>query len=197
MGKYEENLISNSIPLMEVDDEEFDFDSIEINADILDLVDCFGTDEFKGIYENLSNEIKSLDLEKKRILCNKLMNKIFELYEFEFIPELTFDNEANMDDFLNFCKFLDYNYIRELSLIVEDFDLFLFKKDLDLFLEKYSDEIISKIDFLIDNDKFSELISEFFRTNNKDNIIIFLKPRLQKDKMIIILKTMEGDVENG
>ena len=116
-----------------------------------------------------------------------------ELYEFEFIPELDFDSDLMCESFLKFIAFLQFNYIKEISLIITDMDFRLMKRDLDLFLEKYSDEIISKIDFLVDNHKFSMLISKFFRTNNKDNIIKFLKPRLQKDKMIIILETMKGE----
>ena len=62
MGKYEQNLIANAIPLMEVDDEEFDLDSAEVNSDIIDLVDTFGNEEFKEIYQNLYDVLFLLTL---------------------------------------------------------------------------------------------------------------------------------------
>ena len=198
MGNYEENLIGNAIPLMEVDDDEQGLDSnlifrSEIQADITDIVDHIGQENFREIYENLYNEIMSLDIEQKIDLCQRLNDKIFEVYDFEFFPSLDFNTENEINEFLDFIKFLEYNYIKELALIIEGMNIVLLKKNTELFLEDYSDQIISKIDFLIDGNKFSELISEFFRTNNKDNIIQFIRSKFEKDKMIIILKTMEGE----
>jgi hypothetical protein len=45
-------------------------------------------------------------------------------------------------------------------------------------------------------EKFFGLISNFFRTNTKNGIIDFMKSRFERDKMIIILKTMEGEITN-
>lgn len=196
MSNYKQDLIGNSIQLMEVDDEEFDYDSITIKSDINDLVNNFGKEDFKDIFLNLNNEINMMNFENKRELCRKLTEKVYEVYNFEFPKKLDFDNERDVDNFLKFIKFLEFDYINEISLIITNLNIDLLKKDISLFLKQNLDNIISKIDFLINSNTFSMLISEFFRTNNKNNIINFLKSKFEKDKMIIILKMMEGEILN-
>jgi hypothetical protein len=197
MGNYEKNLIGLSIPLMEVDDEESSLNSemiynAEKNADIEDIIENFGKEEFKEIYLNSYNEIKSLDLESRRYLCQKLLEKTYELYSFEFTPKLEFSNDEEIDEFLKFIEYLEFDYIDFLSKIFKGFDLNLLKKDPDTFLNTYIDEIILRSL----EESFSLLISNFFRTNNKYNIIEFLKSKIEKDKMLLILRIMERGIEN-
>jgi len=66
MDQYLKNLVGNSMHLMETDDED-DIENPEEIADIIDVVDNFGTPEFKFIYYNLYNEIQSLDFDKNYV----------------------------------------------------------------------------------------------------------------------------------
>jgi hypothetical protein len=77
----------------------------ELNADLTTIINYFGTEEFKGLYLNLYNEIRSFELEKQRELCEKLIIKISENYNFEFFPQLTFDNKNDTEEFLNLLNF--------------------------------------------------------------------------------------------
>ena len=202
MSKYEETLIGDSIPLMEVDDDEdsnLNYDMIsdaEINADFVDILDNFGKEDFKEIFLNLYNEVKSLEIEKQRFLCEKLVDKIYEVYEFDFSPLLTFDNEDDVDKFLKFIEFIEFDYIDFLAKIVIGLDLNQLKKDLYLFLVLNWDKIYDSILQFPHDELKSELISIFFRTYNREATYEFIKSRLEKDKMLVILKTMEGEFKN-
>ena len=87
MSQYEEILIGRSIPLDQVDDDESNLDDLipiaEIDADFSDIINNIGTEEFKFIFLNLFDEIMNLSFEKKRELCQKLTDKVFEVYNFE------------------------------------------------------------------------------------------------------------------
>jgi histidyl-tRNA synthetase len=202
MSSYEKTLIGDSIPLMEVDDEEdsnLTYEMIsdaEINADFVDIVDNFGKEEFKEIFLNLYDEIESLEVEKQRYLCEKLIDKIYEIYEFEFSPMLTFDNEEDIDDFLKFIEFIEFDYIDFLAKIVTGLDLDQLKKDLNLFLVLNWNKIYDSILKFPEIELNSELISIFFRTYNREGTFEFIKSRLEKDKMLVILKSMEGESNN-
>jgi hypothetical protein len=200
MGNYEKNLIGSAIPLMEVDDEESTLDSelifnSEVNADLTELLDNIGKEEFQAIYQNLYNEIRALSIESKILFCEKLADKIYEVYDFEFYPKLDFNNENDVNNFLNFVEFLEFNYVSQLALIISGLDMNKLRRNFDLFFEEYEEQIMSKIIFL-ENEKFSGLISDFFRTNNRNGIIEFMKSRFERNKMMIILKTMEGENVN-
>lgn len=195
MGKYEENLIANSMHLLEVDDEEdLTISESENNADIVDIVDHFGTDEFKYLYLNLYDEIYNLDYEKKKIFCQKLELKITEYYNFEFTPFISFESNSTIENFLKFVEFLEFEYIDFIAKIISGLNFNLLKKDINQFIDENWTNIESKINFLVETKKISELISNFFRTNNKEGMIEFVKSKLEKDKMLIILKSMEGEL---
>lgn len=200
MSSYEKILIGNSIPLEEVDDEEGDLDYLipkaEIDADFSIILNSFGNDEFKFIFMNLYDQIKSFSFEKQRELCEKLNDKVFEIYEFEFVPSLKFDNENIIDNFLKFIEFLEYDYIGIIGKIVSGLDMNLLKNNVDKFLENNFEKMNQKIIFLVENKMINEIISNFLRTNNRERLLTFFKNRIEKDKMLIILETLEGELKN-
>ena len=196
MADYEKILIGESIPLDEVDDEESNLEYMipeaEIAADFATIINYFGTEEFKGLYLNLHNEIRSLDLEKQRELCEKLVNKISDIFTFDFFPQLTFDNENDIEDFLKFIEFIEFDYIDFLSEIIGGLDLTLLKKDMNSFLTLNWEELSSRINSYQKN----EIISKFLRTNNKEGLYEFIRSRLEKDKMLAILNSLEREMKN-
>jgi hypothetical protein len=194
MSDYEKILIGESIPLEEVDDEESNLDDMipeaELNADLTTIIKFFGTEEFKGLYLNLYNVIRSFELEKQRELCEKLISKISELYDFEFYPMLTFDNEDDIEIFLKFIEFLEYDHVDFLSEIISGLDLELLKKDLNKFLKLNWKQLSLRINLYQKN----EIISKFLRTNNKSGLYKFIRSRLEKDKMLVILNSLEREM---
>lgn len=196
MSDYEKILIGESIPLDEVDDEESNLDDLipqaEINSDFATIINYFGTEDFKPLYLNLYNEIRSLDLEKQRELCGKLIDKIFEKYDFNFFPQLTFDNEHETENFFKFIEFIEFDYIDFLSEIITDTDFNFLKKDVENFVITNWNILYKQI---ISYQK-NEIISKFLRTNNKKELQEFIISKLKKDKMLIILNSLERKVKN-
>lgn len=194
MSDYEKILIGESIPLDEVDDEESNLDdmiqSAELNADLTTIINYFGTEEFKGLYLNLYNEIRSFELENQRELCEKLISKISDNYDFEFYPMLTFDNENDTGEFFKFIEFLEYDYIDFLSEIISGLDLELLKKDINEFLTLNWNQLSLRINSYQTN----EIISKFLRTNIKSGLYEFIRSRLEKDKMLVILNSLEREM---
>lgn len=194
MSDYEKILIGESIPLDQVDDEESNLDYMipeaELNADLTTIINYFGTEEFKGLYLNLYNEIRSFELEKQRELCEKLIIKISENYNFEFFPQLTFDNKNDTEEFFKFIEFLEYDYVDFLSEIISGLDLELLKKDINEFLTLNWNQLVLKINSYQKN----EIISKFLRTNNKEGLYDFIRSRLEKDKMLVILNSLEREM---
>lgn len=195
MSNYEKDLIGSSIPLMETDTEPSLVNNsliynAETNADNNDVIENFGKEGFKEIYLNNSNEIQLMSIDNQRDLCEKLSEKIYEMYSFEFSPKLDFDNNGIITEFFKFIEFLEFDYIDVLSIILEGGDFDFLKKDPEGFINKYWVEINNKIE----KENFSELISKFLRTNNKDNIISFIISRIEKDKMLVILRILERGI---
>jgi hypothetical protein len=195
MDQYLKNLVGNSMHLMETDDED-DIENPEEIADITDIVDHLNKPDFKFIYYNLYNEIMFLDFDRKRELCQKLELKFSEIYDFEFTPKLTFDSDDDLNLFLKFIEFIEFDYIDFIAKIITGLDFDLLRKSIDQFLNNNFENIYEKINKQLKNEIDFKLISIFFRTNNKEGIREFISSVLSKDKMLIILKSMEGEFQN-
>jgi hypothetical protein len=202
MSSYEKMLIGDSTPLMEVDDEESSslndelITDAEINADFVDLVDHVGKEEFKEIFLNLYDELILIDIENQRYLCEQLLNKISEIYEFEFTPLITFDDETDIKIFFKFISFLEFDYIDFFAKVISGLELDILKKDVNLFLTMNWNTISNLLVTISEKEINSELISNFFRTYNREGTYEFMRSRLDKDKMLVILKVMEGELKN-
>lgn len=193
MSEYEKILIGESIPLDEVDDEsnlEDMIPSAELNADMSTIINYFGTEEFKGLYLNLYHEIRLYKIKDKRELCEKIIDKISDMYDFDFFPKLVFDDENDIENFLKFVEFLEYDYINFLSEIISGLDLELLKKDVNKFL----DLNWSQLSLRVNSYQKNEIISKFLRTNNKNGLYEFIRSRLEKDKMLVILNSLEREM---
>jgi hypothetical protein len=201
MSKYEDILTGTSVPLLEVDDEDTnpeynEISGAEVNADIVDIVDHLGTEDFQFLYLNLYTEIRTIPEEKQKELCTQLMDEFSKIYSFEFTPILTFDSSEDVEHFLKFIEFIEFDNIEFLSKLISGLNYDLLRKNTELFIESNWIQIEQKINNLTENGKNLELISNFFRTNNKNGIIDFLRTRLERNKMLVILKSMEGESNN-
>jgi hypothetical protein len=69
-------------------------------------------------------------------------------------------------------------------------DLELLKKDINEFLTLNWNQLVLKINSYQKN----EIISKFLRTNNKEGLYDFIRSRLEKDKMLVILNSLEREM---
>ena len=115
---------------------------------------------------------------------------ISENYNFEFFPQLTFDNKNDTEEFFKFIEFLEYDYVDFLSEIISGLDLELLKKDINELLTLNWNQLVLKINSYQKN----EIISKFLRTNNKEGLYDFIRSRLEKDKMLVILNSLEREM---
>lgn len=198
MPNYEEILTGTTVPALD-ENEPIGYDPIEeteINADIVDITDHLGTEDFQFLYLNLYHEIRLLDLERQKRLCEILLDEFTKIYSFEFTPQLFFESINDVENFLKFIEFIEFDYIDFLADIIKGLDLSLLKSNTETFLKQNWFKLDAKINNLIENEKISKLISIFLRTNNKKGILEFLQTRLDRSKMLVILKIMEGEFQN-
>ena len=198
--KYSKILVGTSIPLMEVDDEmEADLngeliDYAKKSADFLEIINRIGEEDFKEIYFNLKHNIISSSIEEQKNLCREILKKISEVYDYTPNEKLNFDNIIVIKEIYDFIEFLEFDYIDFMGLLFKSFDLQKLKKDHDTVVEDNSEKLMDKIDSILKITNYSLLINNFLRTNNRDNLISFIKEKLEKSKMMIILKIMEGEI---
>ncbi len=201
MYKDQENkiLLGNSIPIPEIDTDnelEDQIDSLHSYWFAI-ILNSINTNNFKQNYLCVINDIiNNCSFEEQKEFCNKILEKISEIYNFEF-PEIINFNNTLIKDFYYFLEFLEYNYDK----FILNIWIFLSIKNIKkLSIEEYckqnSDQIIKKIEEQIGSNFFNWFIITFLRTYNKDELMNWFLKSSQKIKTIIKLKFLKMKGEN-
>jgi hypothetical protein len=186
-------LAGSSLPLPEQDDP----DQLQLNNeasieyDGMELIDSIGTPEFKETYMLVINDIKNQEIINQRRLCLGILDKVKEVYEYEFLPFPDLDNQLQMNNVYDLIKFLNYDYIDFFKDIWLYLKTDLKKTDIKKFCETNKDKIIIELEDQLNSRDLSEMVSLFLRTYIKDNLIDWFIKSTVKQKMLIYLRIME------
>jgi hypothetical protein len=184
-------LISDSEPLPEMGGEIDGTDDLianaEMNSSFIDIILSIGTPEFQYIFNNLINDIKELDIKDQITLCIHIIDRIKEVYGFEFLEKIDLSSIEDVNNVYDFIKFLEYDNVDFLTYLFSGIIIDIRKEPVRMILDKNWSEIESKI--LSGN--FSRLIYLFLRTNNKEDLLDFLTSKATKNKTEITMNLLE------
>ena len=173
-------LLGNSIPIPEedyddklVESEEGDPDaeSALMNYYFQTVLDSIGIKDSKSNYLSVKSKVNQYRLKERIDLANQIMETIKNVYDFEPSRTLEVVSEDEVYQVTEFLEFLEFNH--------EDFiaDTWLYlspvsnSDQLEKYCEQNKDKIISEIEERLETKDLPELISDFLRTNNKENLI--------------------------
>lgn len=163
------------------------------NYDFAEFLNSIGTREFKIMYMSIMNNVYSID--DRRNLAREVLEKIKEVYNID----LDFSHVPTMKEvagIFKFLKFLEYEYINFISDVWKFMDIDL-RSDIRDFCFNNGDKIIKIIDEQIETHFLPEIISNFLRTYNKEDMVSLFIEWTEKAKMMIFLRMREEELENG
>ena len=183
-----------SVAPLEMDDEDLwgQQEDASIQYDVLELVDAIDKLEFKSLYLNSINNIKAETVPAQRDFCQKFLIKVKELYDFEFLPHPELENQIDMNNVYDLLEFLNFGCIPFLGDVWRFLKVDLRKIDVISFCTQNEDKVISEIEDQIQSHDYSELISIFLRTYNKESMVSWFARMTQRYKMLVLLRIAEG-----
>jgi hypothetical protein len=190
--------LGSLFPLYEVE-EDFDRDiekEASLRYDLSNIVNSVGTDDFKDSYLLSIDSIKDSPIDIQQVFCNELLEKVREIYDYEFPFKLDF-NESTVLDFYKFMEFVEFDYLDFLSKLWRIMNQDLRSLDIVDFCRSSSFEIVKEVDDVVETTSFPKLVSTFLRTYTKDNLVEFIIKKTVKDRMLIVLEIKEGEEKNG
>jgi len=194
----EKILLGSSFPLYEIE-EDFDRDvekEASLKYDLLNIVNSVGTDDFKDCYLMSINSIKDSSIDIQQVFCNELLEKVREIYDYEFPVKLDF-SESTILDFYKFMEFVEFDYLDFLSKLWRIMSQDLKSLHVVDFCRSSSFEIVKEVDDIVETSSFPKLVSIFCRTYTKDNLVEFIIKKTVRDRMLIVLEIKEGEEKNG
>jgi len=200
-------LLGDSVPLPEVD---IDDSSIEVNPDFHTYIsniesqeDSLREYEFETILDNIGKlsfkenyletivDIKNHTVREQILLCEKILDKVEEVYDFVFPQNVKIYDLDDIDNIYSFIEFIEYDFEDFIADVWRFFKVDLKKIDVNDFCKKRSNEIIKEIEEQIESHTLNQLITVFLRTYNKDDLIEWFIGASELIKMFIVLKNFE------
>lgn len=182
--KYLKTIIGYSTPLYEVnndEDTENPVEDAEVEADFVDLVEHIGKEGFRNIYLNVIASAKQQPIERQITLCKNIIMKIEEVYDFIFSRKIYIGTLLDIKKVYKLIEFIEFDNLPFLVNLFDGLIDNLIKVNISEFVNSNWKVIQSRM-----NDaRLSELVSEFIRTNNKENLISFITKNTERMKVEI------------
>jgi hypothetical protein len=181
-------------PLPEVDEEENDEMGEQAlkQYTMLEVLNAIGEENFKEIYYTMINDIKQYPLEDQFAFCRAILARIMQVYNFEFPREIDLLTQESVQQIYILIEFIEFNNIDFLAELMKPYNFDFRKGDVRGFIETNYPRIEGDIERISRN--IPEIISEFLRTYNKEDLIKWLVNRIEKSRMMVLLKMKEGEL---
>lgn len=196
----EKILYGSTVPQYEMDDEVVDIvvDEAEDQYNFVECIDAYDTEDFKAIFYTFLTEIRRIEVEKQAKFCYQLLEKVKEKYRYEPNPSPSFSDRDDVEEIYDFVSFLEFEYIDFFALVWKEIKIDFRKTNMTEFCLNNDDRIISIAEEQIDVLNSSEMVKSFLRTYYKDGFIQWFSEKTEESKMLILLKTLQGEEkENG
>lgn len=180
----------------EMDDDErmdeYEDDAVYQSSSI-DLQDNLGEPDFKYVYPILIQDINAQPFENRRIFCQKMLEKIEEIYDYSFpeTPELR--TPLQVLECYEFIQFIEYDNILFLSFVWQHLNINLLELDVESYCKSNAIKIIKETEEQLESHEQNELISIFLRTYYKDKFIEWFIRETERSKTPILLEILERE----
>ncbi len=193
--KSEEILVGNSITPPEMDNYEEDEDRRQLRAiyesSSYDILDQMNKDTFRGTYKILKSDITQFPLKDQKIFLDRYLEKMVEVYEYEFPQNPVYDSEQAIDRMFEFVEFVEFDNLMFLKYVWRYLDDILSVKIEDYVFvngETIIEEVTNQANILT---TLNENVSEFLRTYNKEGILEWFADRSERIKYDIYAENLE------
>lgn len=180
----------------EMDDPE-EMDDLEEDAiyesSMVDIEEGIGSLSFKDTYIILLPDILQQPFDRRRVFCQRLLETIYEEYDFKFSINLDILTDTDIDNVLKFVEFIEYDNVLFLSLVWEMLKVNLIKINVETFCNFNQDKIIKEVEEQLETHHQSELISNFLRTYYKEKFIKWFIRETERSKTFIQLEILERE----
>lgn len=177
------------------DDERMDEyeDDAVYQSNSIELQDTLGDPDFKYVFPILIQVINAQPFKNRRIFCQKMLEKIQEIYDYSFpeTPELR--TSLQILDCYKFIQFLEYDNIIFLSFVWQHLNINLLKLDVESYCKSNEMKIIKETEEQLESHEQNELISIFLRTYYKEKFIEWFIRETARSKTPILLEILERE----
>lgn len=154
----------------------------------VDIIDNIGKPEFENTYLVLKRDVLDQPLFRKIRFVENVLEKIKEVYDFEFPVKPDITDEVDIRNFFQFLEFLEYENVDFLADVWRFLEADLFKIDIRDFVFAIGNKIIKETEELLPSRDDPEMITIFLRTYYKDGFLNWFVKNTEQSKIDIIIE---------
>lgn len=159
----------------------------------IELLDAIGTSDFKDEWLVLKGDIQNETIKLQRIFSEQTLDKISEIYDFEFPIKIDMDLQEEIDQFYKFLEFLEYNNKQFLSNVWRFLGpKNLIQLDIDKFCKSNENKIIKETEEQLEIHPQPRMIAIFLRTYYKEKYIEWFIKNSKEGKFEITVELNQG-----
>lgn len=193
--KSDEILYGGSITLPEMDNDQEteDLQTLEAiyESSTYDILAQMNKETFGDTYNILKGDITSMTELQQQIFIEKYLDRMIDVYEFQFAQNPIYNTSETLQDFFKFIEFVEFDNITFLKYVWRYLDDILevnISEYVKLNWKIVIEEITNQANLLI---TLNENISEFLRTYDKDGILDWFINRSERNKYEIYAENLE------
>ncbi len=193
--KSTEILVGQSITPPEMDNYTEEEDRRQLwaiyESSTYDILDQMNKDTFRNTYNILKADIFRFPWELQKVFLDKYLDKMSELYGFEFPKNPVYDTEDAIRKMFEFVEFVEFDNLTFLKYVWKYLDDIL-SVNIDLYVRDNEKTIIEEITNQANMQvTLNENVSEFLRTYDKEGIIEWFIDRSERIKYEIFSENLE------
>jgi hypothetical protein len=155
------------------------------------ILEHMNKEEFKDTYNILKTDITSMPDEYQKVFIDKYMDKMVEIYEYEFPSKRIYGRPEEIRDMFKFIEFVEFDNLSFFKYVWKYQDDIL-SVDIRKYVQENEkaimDEMVQQSNLLI---TLTENTSEFLRTYNKEGILEWFINRSERNKYEIYAENLD------
>lgn len=201
MGEVSQTILYGGmsyIPELEVDEnEEREVESLEqyIRYEISEAI---GTEEFDETFLALGNDLLYQSIDGLKDAYTAMAEKVYEVYEYEHPEDIEISDRTELENYIEFVKFIEYNHIDFLSVIWYELlsdQKELIKLDIGEFCIDNKNEISSLMENETESYVYNHIINTFLLSYPTNMLIKWFADRSIRNRYNIIFNNLTGGNE--
>ena len=156
-----------------------------------DILDSMNKETFYNTYSVLKSDILSMSNIHKRIFLGKYLDKMEEVYGYQFPENPDYDTDETIAEMFKFIEFVEYDNLTLLRYVWKYLDDIL-KVNINKYVQENGktiiDEITNQSNLLV---TLTENVSVFLRTYNKEEMLEWFIDRSKRNKINIYSENLE------
>jgi len=135
------------------------------------IVDHMNTPDFKSHYLSVMSDVRLYTTEQQQQLAFSILDELPKKYNFEFSIKFDLYNQQDINELYKFIEFVEYNHEEFIVNVWKNLNVKPDSLNIERYCKVNEQKILSEIEEQLTILHVSEMIADFLRTYNKEDLI--------------------------